>query len=241
MSYRLALVEYLNTFPFSEGIRLTGLDDKLEVHRVTPALCAQLFEERKMDISLCPIGALRDMPDYEIGGKYCIGADGKVGTVVLLSRVPVEEIEKVRLDDQSRTSNVLLQILARYYWQKEWKFYFDTDDQLPQTCLMIGDKVFAHRDQFAYSYDLAEAWKLMTGLPMVFALWIVKPGVPASVVDDIDRAFEAGMESVMNGDTDLKDWEKDYLMNSISYPLDEEKIKALKLFQSYDISDSHPS
>ena len=112
MSYRLALVEYLNTFPFSEGLRLSGFDQQHELHRVTPSMCAQLFQERKVDISLCPIGALRDMPDYKICGKYCIGADGEVGTVELLSQVPIEQIIKVRLDDQSRTSNILLQILA---------------------------------------------------------------------------------------------------------------------------------
>src|SRR5688500_1817745 len=107
MKYKLALVEYLNTFPFSEGIKRTGLDKELEVHKVVPALCAQLFEERKVDVSLCPVGALMDMPDYELCGNYCIGADGEVGTVVLLSDVPLEQIKTVKLDDQSRTSNLL--------------------------------------------------------------------------------------------------------------------------------------
>src|SRR5688572_22700459 len=130
MSYRLALVEYLNTYPFSEGIRLTGLESKIEVHRVIPSLCAQLFEERRVDISLCPVGALMDMPDYEIQGKYCIGADGKVDTVMLLSDVPVEEISRVRLDDHSRTSNILLQILAKKHWKKEWKYFFSNSSLL---------------------------------------------------------------------------------------------------------------
>src|SRR5687768_8148403 len=210
MSYRIALVEYLNTYPFSEGIRLSGLENQMEVHRVAPAMCAQLFQERKVDISLCPIGALRDMPDYEICGKYCIGADGEVGTVVLLSQVPIDQIEKVKLDDQSRTSNILLQILAKHFWKKDWFYYFANDD-LPQTCLMIGDKVFEHKKDFAYSYDLAEVWKLMTGLPMVFALWIAKPGIPKEIIDAIDHAFEKGMDAVVNDKAELEDWQRDYL------------------------------
>lgn len=232
MSYRLALVEYLNTFPFSEGIRLSGLVDKVEVHRVTPSLCAQLFEERKVDISLCPIGALRDMPDYKICGKYCIGADGEVGTVVLLSQVPIDEIKSVRFDDQSRTSNVLLQILAKHYWKKEWSYYFESDEAAPESCLMIGDKVFQHKSEYAYAYDLADAWTSMTELPMVFAVWIAKPDVPQSIIDEIDRSFEMGMHEVESGNTQLEDWEREYLMNSISYPFDDEKMRALRKFQS---------
>src|SRR5687767_6516204 len=206
MSFRLALVEYLNTFPFSEGLRLSGFEEKHELHRVTPSMCAQLFQERKVDISLCPIGALRDMPDYKICGKYCIGADGEVGTVELLSQVPIDEIKKVRLDDQSRTSNILLQILAKHYWKKEWTYSFE-NHEAPESCLMIGDKVFQHKSEFAYSYDLAEEWKSMTGLPMVFALWIAKPDVPQQVIDDIDHAFELGMDAINNGNNSLEDWQ----------------------------------
>src|SRR5688500_5007153 len=232
MSYRLALVEYLNTFPFYEGMRLIGFEETIELHRVTPSLCAQLFEERKVDISLCPIGALRDMPDYKICGKYCIGAEGEVGTVVLLSQVPIENIRRVRLDDQSRTSNLLLQILAKHHWNKEWSYYFESIDALPESCLMIGDKVFEHKSKYAYAYDLAGAWRSLTDLPMVFALWIARPDIPQSIIDGIDTSFEMGMESVKNNTARLKDWERDYLLNSISYPLDEAKMEALKLFQT---------
>ncbi len=231
MHYSLALVEYLNTYPFSEGIRLSGLDQRIDVHHVIPSLCAQLFEERKVDISLCPVGALSDMPDYEICGKYCIGADGEVGTVLLLSNVPVDQIQGVRLDDQSRTSNILLQILATHYWKKEWSYYFDPNEELPVSCLMIGDKVFEHKSKFRYSYDLAQVWKSMTGLPMVFAVWIMKPGVEKEFIDAIDDAFELGMASVKNGNTSLEVWQKDYLINCISYPRDEGKMEALKLYE----------
>ena len=211
---------------------INTLDEKIELHRVTPSMCAQLFEERKVEISLCPVGALRDMPDYKICGKYCIGADGEVGTVVLLSQVPIEEIKKVRFDDQSRTSNLLLQILAKHYWNKEWSYYFDSVEALPETCLMIGDKVFRYKNEYAYAYDLAEAWKALTDLPMVFALWIARPDVPQELIDEIDHAFETGMAAVKNKTTALNDWERDYLLNSISYPLDDAKMEALKMFQS---------
>lgn len=232
MSYRLALVEYLNTYPFSEGIRLTGLDKELEVHRVIPAMCAQLFQERKVDISLCPVGALDDMPDHEICGKYCIGADGEVGSVVLLSNLPIEDITAVKLDDHSRTSNILLQILAKHHWKKEWKYYFDSDTKA-ESCLMIGDKVFDHKPNFLYAYDLAQIWKEMTALPFVFAVWVKHAGVENKITDALDRAFEKGIEFVKNEHSSLEKWQRDYLLNCISYPLDEAKLKALNLYTTF--------
>ena len=233
MSYRIALVEYLNTFPFSEGIRLSGLESQCEVHRVPPALCAQLFQERKVDISLCPVGALRDMPDYEIFGDYCIGAQGEVGTVVLLSQVPIDEIKNVRLDDHSRTSNVLLQILARRLWKKDWHYYYEGKEAFPQSCIMIGDKVFQHKDRYAFAYDLADMWMQMTGLPMVFAVWIAKPGVTDVFVDELNRSFELGIDLVQFGDSGLAEWQRDYILQSISYPFDKEKKLALATFLQY--------
>ncbi len=230
--YRLALVAYLNTFPFSEGLRLSGLDEQLVIQHGTPAECAQLYKEGKVDISLCPVGALDELPDYVVSGKYCIGADGAVGTVVLLSNIPLEQIKNVRLDTHSRTSNLLLQVLAKHHWKKEWSFYFDDNKELPESCLMIGDKVFEHKNHFKYSYDLAASWKEMTGLPMVFAVWIIRPDIPTEVMDSIDRAFELGMTCVQSENSVLEDWQKDYLLNFISYPLDTDKRKALQLFRS---------
>ena len=232
MSYRIALVEYLNTYPFSEGIRLSGLEKDNEIHRVPPSLCAQLFEERKVDISLCPVGALGDMPDYEICGKYCIGADGEVGTVVLLSQVPIDSITHVCLDDESRTSNILLQILAKNHWKKNWSYFYNDKAELPESCLMIGDKVFENRSGFAYSYDLAAEWKSMTGLPMVFAVWIMKPGTGKDIINAIDDAFKLGMMTVKDENSPLQEWQKDYLLKCISYPLDERKMEALSVYRS---------
>ena len=230
--YRLALVAYLNTFPYSEGLRLSGLDEQLDIQHATPAECARLFKEGKVDISLCPVGALDELPAHEVGGKYCIGAEGEVGTVVLLSNVPLDQITRVRMDSHSRTSNLLLQVLAKHHWKKQWSFFFDDKTDLPETCLMIGDKVFEHKKDFQYSFDLAASWKEMTGLPMVFAVWIRHPEVPVEVMDWIDRAFELGMSSVEGENSRLEDWQKDYLLNSISYPLDANKLKALRLFRS---------
>jgi chorismate dehydratase len=198
---------------------------------VTPAQCARLFKEGIADISLCPVGALKDMPPHDIVGKYCIGADGEVKTVLLLSKVPLDEIRAVRLDDHSRTSNVLLEILAQQYWKKDWTYYTTDTNGHTESCLMIGDKVFEHSAQYPFQYDLADAWKSLTGLPLVFAVWIARPGIEAGVAGQLDQAFERGMEWLLKKDPPLEPWQIEYLTRNISYPFDELKQKALFAYQ----------
>ena len=227
---RIALVEYLNTLPFSEGIKMTGLEEKAEVYRVIPSECARLYEEGRTDISLCPVGALADLPPFKIFGRYCIGANGPVGTVVLLSQKPLDEIQSVRLDDHSRTSNVLLQILAEKLWKKEWTYLTADDMAKPDAYLMIGDKVFTNQTHFAYRYDLAEAWKALTGMPIVFAVWIATPETDDRYEAAIDLAFQTGMNALQNQRIPVEAWQMAYLTDNISYPLDERKKEALQLF-----------
>jgi chorismate dehydratase len=232
IKYRLALVEYLNTFPFSEGMKLAGLDQQIDVQRVSPATCATLFQSGQVDISLCPVGALEDMPGHEICSDYCIGADGDVDTVMLLSQVPMHQIEKVRLDPNSKTSNKLVQVLTDRYWKVRWKFYHDTKEEVPTSCVMIGDKVFDQKKNYPIRYDLAGAWKSMTGLPMVFAVWIARPDVPPEVIQQLNDAFKMGVDNIATNES-LQDWQKKYLLKNISYPFDRRKKEAMELFLQY--------
>jgi chorismate dehydratase len=147
--------------------------------------------------------------------------------------VPLDEITSVRLDDHSRTSNVLLQILAQRLWLKDWEFYFNTEQEDATSCLMIGDKVFENKSHYPYQYDLATAWKALTGLPMVFAVWITKPGIPSEIIEQLNLAFENGMESIRNGTSGLESWQTDYLLHHISYPLNKAKREAMKLYLAW--------
>ena len=205
----------------------------MEVHRVIPSACAALFREGKVDISLCPVGALEDMPAHEVVSDYCIGADGDVESVMLLSHVPIHKIEKVRLDEDSKTSNKLVQILADRYWQTNWKFYFDAHEKQPLSCVMIGDKVFDQKKSYPFRNDLAGEWKAMTGLPMTFAVWIAKSDVPNEVIQQLDAAFRLGIDHIRSADVVLPPWQKKYLLNNISYSFDRRKKEAMQLFLQY--------
>ena len=57
------------------------------------------------------------MKEHYIISDYCISCDGEVASVGLFSDVPLNKIEKILLDYQSRTSVELLKILVEEYWK----------------------------------------------------------------------------------------------------------------------------
>src|SRR5207237_5043163 len=97
--------------------------------------------------------------------------------------VPWAEIRTVALDEGSRTSAALTQIILRkrYGVQPEVvPLAIDTpaDDLTTDAVLLIGDRAMrACLPGYRFAYDLGEEWTNWTGLPMVFALWAVRGGV----------------------------------------------------------------
>jgi chorismate dehydratase len=115
-------VSYLNTKPLLYGIKHHSIINEIELIEDYPAKIAQLLIDDKIDVGLIPVAATTKLSTWNIIGDYCIGCDGPVASVCLFSEVPIEQIEIVLLDYQSRTSVNLAKILLKEYWKKEVKF-----------------------------------------------------------------------------------------------------------------------
>src|SRR5215217_7144760 len=114
---RISAVNYLNSKPFIYGLENSAIRNEIELQLDIPSVCADKLEENKVDIGLVPVAILPELEEYHIISDYCIGADGEVGSVLLLSEVPLNEIKVIQLDYQSRTSVLLAQILAEKFWK----------------------------------------------------------------------------------------------------------------------------
>lgn len=242
---RIAIVNYLNTKPFLYGIRQHGLDhnSEFEFQYHFPAKCAQAIIQGDAEIGLIPVAVLPELHSYEIIGTTCIGAEGKVDSVLIVCNQPLEEIHTVWLDYQSRTSVALCKILLRDFWKKQVVFREAGENYLNQigkneAAVVIGDRAFDAAIQFKFSYDLAEAWKLFTGLPFVFALWISRKRVSHVVSKTLNDAFLTG---ILHREKAAEEIEmlypqhysiRKYLTQSISYTFDEQKKKGLETFLS---------
>jgi len=239
----ISVVNYLNSFPFIEGLKSSSIADTIELQLDTPSVCASKLIAGTVDIGLVPVAVLRDIPHHQIISNYCIGADGRVDSVLLVSSVPLHEIKDILLDNQSRTSVLLAQVLAAKLWKITPQWIPATDDfekQISGTsaAVVIGDKTFALKNKFPFVYDLAEEWKKLTALPFVFACWVSGRSLPDSFISQFNLALENGLlmrkKIAEEAATQYPAINvKDYLLHKIKYQFDAEQQNALKLFLEF--------
>ncbi len=241
---KISAVSYLNTLPFIYGLQHSSIINQIDLSIDYPSECARKLVNNEVDIGLIPIAVLPKNPNYNIISDYCIGADGKVDSVFLFSDVEINEIEKIYLDYQSRTSINLMKILAEKHWkiQVEWlsaKVGYEAKISQKTAGVVIGDRTFALKQNFKYAYDLAEEWKKMTNLPFVFATWTANKNIEQQFVNQFNKALKFGLENI---DNVLKFYKnkifevskhadiKRYLTQNISYNFTKKKQEALKSF-----------
>jgi chorismate dehydratase len=238
---KISAVSYLNTIPFIHGLKQSELIKTLDLQLDYPSICADKLINGTVDLALVPVAVIPKLKESYIISDYCIGANGAVDTVCLYSDVSIEEIESIALDYQSRTSVALLKILLKEYWQlnpelKKANVGFEENIKGNHAALVIGDRAFALNTKHTYIYDLSAIWKEMTGLHFVFAAWVANTKLPKDFIVSFNKALEKGLSNIdkalaLEGDSypNCKDPE-DYLNNKISYNLDIEKQKGMKLF-----------
>ena len=238
---KISAVSYLNTIPFIHGLKQSELIKTIDLQLDYPSICADKLINGTVDLALVPVAVIPKLKEAYIISDYCIGANGAVDTVCLYSDVPIEEIESIALDYQSRTSVALLKILLKEYWQlnpelKKANVGFEENIKGNHAALVIGDRAFALNTKHAYIYDLSAIWKEMTGLPFVFAAWVANTKLPMDFIISFNKALEKGLSNIdtalaLEGDSypNCKNPE-DYLNNKISYNLDVEKQKGMELF-----------
>ncbi len=94
---KVSAVSYLNTKPFIYGIQHSSLMDQIDLALDIPSVCAQKLIDGKADLGLVPVAILPLLKEYHIISDYCIGAVKPVTSVMLFSKVPVEEVMQVML------------------------------------------------------------------------------------------------------------------------------------------------
>jgi chorismate dehydratase len=238
---KISAVSYLNTKPFLHGLDISSIKNKIKLTQDTPAQSAQKLLTGEIDIGLVPIAVIPQLKKPQIVSPFCIGANGTVKTVCLFSEVPLEEINTVYLDYQSRTSVLLVQLLMKEYWKKEVTFLpalegYENTIKNNIAAVIIGDRAIANLGKYAYEYDLAETWKQYTDLPFVFAAWVSNKEIEQDFLDDFNAALQMGLSNRSQLLEQFKDYNspffsvKDYWNINIQYDLDSNKKQALELF-----------
>jgi len=240
---RISAVRYANTYPFIYGLTETGFNTRAIIETDHPADCAAKLLSGRADIGLIPVAVIPLLKEPHIISNYCIGANGRVRTVQLMSNTRLENIRTVYLDYRSRTSVELVKVLARNKWKLEFIWAgtregFDfTGIGKYEAVVLIGDQCFEFEDKYEYKYDLALEWKEYSGLPFVFACWTANRELPESFLGEFNLALETGVNNIdlvverfSNCGPISGSVLKEYLTKNIDFDLNAEKRKAIKVF-----------
>jgi len=180
LALRIGSVPYLNAEPLLEG---------LDVHlRVEPSRLTRCLLEGEVDLAVLPVGAaLRH--DLRVLRSCGVASDGPVNSVFLLHEIPFPKVRDVSPDPASVSSNLLARILVERAGSGQWH---EVSPAASQARVLIGDPALRLEDW--KGTDLGAAWKAWTGLPFVFAAWVIGPHVPEQDWETVDRQMLAAAE-----------------------------------------------
>jgi len=198
---RIGAVSYLNTKPLIYELEQLAPDAELILDH--PSRLADDLELGRLDVALIPIIEYFRAGTYRLVPNISIASDGPVLSVTLFSRVAWRNIRRVALDEGSRTSAALAQILLhkRYHVQPEIRplpLDHQAENVDADAVLLIGDRAMrACLPGFAHAFDLGQEWHDWTGLPFVYAAWAVRDGVDLGpVADALAQAKRRGLENI---------------------------------------------
>ena len=239
---RVGAVNYLNTKPLVYGLaeRLPTADIVFDL----PSRLADGLSSGQLDVALVPSIALADHPEWSIVSDACIGCRGPVLSVKLMFRLPPTEVRSLALDEGSRTSAVLAQILLHRLFGIRPSLTMlpigeSPNDATADAVLVIGDRAIYNDDRsYVEVWDLGDRWCRWSELPFVFAMWIARPGIDTL---EVSAALSAARD---DGCQHLADITRDeaaamklpetlvheYLHRNLYFRLDQQQLRGLDLF-----------
>ena len=242
-SLRVAAVSYLNSVPLIWGLAHGPYRSQFSITNMLPSRCADALREGAADAGIIPsieyqrIGGLKIIPGLSVSSS------GPVRSVLLISKVPVEQIRTAALDTSSRTSACLVQILmAKHYGisPKVEPHAPDLQAMLSRcdAAMMIGDPALASDFPGLIVRDLADDWRELTGLPFVFAVWAIRP---AAAGDGLTEKFQESAAYALGHLEEIIPEEqartglpaeliRSYLTENIDFTLGERNLAGLRRF-----------
>ncbi len=241
---RVGAVSYLNSKPlvWHLGRTLPDASRSLDL----PSRLADRLGEGLLDVALVPIVEHFRQPSTQIISSACIACEGPVWSVKVYFRKPPHKVTSLALDEGSRTSAALAQILLHHAagvrpQLQPLPIGISPDRAVADAILVIGDRAMqSPATNYVATWDLGERWFELTGLPFVFATWVARElSTDADeLASQLDAARDAGvasideiarMESLRVGLTVLQ--ATHYLRNHLRYTLGDRERLAIERFR----------
>jgi chorismate dehydratase len=231
---RIGCVKYLNSKPLIHGYPGPVVFEH-------PSGLARDIATGDLDVALVPVFEALRAPNYLLANGVAIGSDGPVYSVFLAHRGPLREIRTLALDPASRTSTHLAQVLLREYHGLSPKcvdaasFAGEADAKL-----LIGNQAIAFRQRAGAEeeiLDLGAEWRRCTGLPFVYAPWLLRPGLPdaagaAEELRTLKRVGIARLQEISRAETEWDPaFSERYLTRHIRFDLGDREKTGIDKFR----------
>ena len=185
---RLGRVGFLNTYPVEWGLTRHLRPGAAEEVTGVPTALNRMLAAGEMDVAnVSSVEYARNSAEYVLLPSLCVGSDGAVASVQLVTERPLERIRTVAATSQSASSVALVRTLLP-------DVEILGEDAEGDARLLIGDEALhsAFHDPTPH-IDLGELWRDRTGLPMVFAVWAARREIAEQRLLEIDRALAAAL------------------------------------------------
>ena len=232
---RFGIHNFLNAAPLLLPLKEEGSNMGFQVFTDSPASLADRLKSSDLDLAMIPsVEYFKSADTYRLVPSLCIASRGKVGTVLFLTKKPINEIRSIAVDNRSRTSVALLKILFSFSSDPTiHTFPPDLESMLVDhsAALIIGDAAFklSDLDSSITVYDLSEEWFRQTGKTFVHAVLAVRKDIfltelQKKFIERIKTEGRGRIKEVVQGykifsNVDTKVLE-DYLEKKIRYDLD---------------------
>ena len=152
---RMGRISYLNVLPVYHPLEAGILPHDFELVSGPPALLNEMMSRGELHVSSCSCFEYARRPErYYLVGDLSIGSRGPVMSVLLLSRLPVEELggHEILISGESHTSVALLRLLMRDRYKLDVRFSTGPvtpalrSDNPPTAFLAIGDEALRLRN-----------------------------------------------------------------------------------------------
>jgi chorismate dehydratase len=230
---RLGAVSYLNAEPTVHGLEREA---SMAVERDLPSRVAQRLHAGEVDLALVP-SIEYAFGHYAILPGVAIASHGPVRSVRLFHKTPLERIARVALDTSSRASVGLARVLLRARLGRDPEYVpmapgLEAMLAGSDAALLIGDPALDAVTDLK-SLDLGEEWARLTGLPFVYAFWVLDAAGIARLQQALaegEGAFADIARRMAQGDPARAARYEAYLRESIVYRLGEQELAGLLEF-----------
>lgn len=212
---RLGHINFINCLPLTYGLTYGGFGQGLFITQDIPAMLNDRLVKGLLDAS--PVSSIIYAQNSEkllILPDVSISADGALESILLVTKRPIDQLKHARiaLTAKSATSHCLLKIIMHNAYKAQPEYFVSSlslqagvlDDA--DAVLFIGDEAlynYHNRCHEYYYYDIGDEWKKLTGLKMVYALWVIdrtyavdNPFYVQMLYERVTKGFSYGLKKL---------------------------------------------